>query len=139
MLTADNTLPKYSAKFYKAVVQSVLLYGSKPWNLLTTTLVRLEQFHIRAAYRMAKKHKSKKGPHHRGVYPHSSDVLQECGMATILHYINVRRATIFQYVADRPIYKACREGERRKGLPPQQWWWEQKISLDNKDVDRANK
>jgi hypothetical protein len=41
---------------------------------------------------MAKKHKPKMGLHHGWVYPRSSDVLQECNMATILHYINVRRA-----------------------------------------------
>jgi hypothetical protein len=33
VLTKDNTWPKVSTKFYKAVVQSVLLYGSKTWNL----------------------------------------------------------------------------------------------------------
>jgi hypothetical protein len=92
---ADKTPPKFSAKFYKAVLQSVLLYGSKTWNLTTTTLVRLEGFHIRAAYQMAEKHKPKKELHHRWVYPQSSVVLQECGMATILHDIDVRRATIF--------------------------------------------
>ncbi len=94
VLTADNTPPKVSANFYKAVMQSVLLYGSKTWNLMTTILAWLEGFHICAAYRMAEKHKPKKGPNHGWVYPRSSDVLQECGMATILHYINVRRATI---------------------------------------------
>ncbi len=95
VLTVDNSLPKVSAKFYKAVLQSVLLYGSKTWNLTTTALVRLEGFHICAAYQMAEKHKPKKGPHHKWVYLQSLDVLQECGMATILHYIDVRRATIF--------------------------------------------
>ncbi len=92
---ADYTPPKVSAKFYKAVVQSVLLYGSKTWNIMTTALARLEGFHICAAYQMAEKHKPKKGPHHGWVYPWSSNIVQECGMATILHYINVRRATIF--------------------------------------------
>jgi hypothetical protein len=95
VLTVDNTPPKVSAKFYKAVVQSVLLYGSRTWNLMTTTLARLEGFHIRAAYRMAEKHKPKKRPNHGWVYSRSSDVLQECGMATILHYINVRRPQSF--------------------------------------------
>jgi hypothetical protein len=120
VLTANNTPSKVSAKFYKAVVQSVLLYGSETWNLTTTALARLEGFHICPAYRMAEKHKPKKGLNHRWVYPRSSDVLQECSMATISHYINVRRVTIFQYMVDRPIYKACREGEWRRGLPPQQ-------------------
>ncbi len=95
VLMADNTLPKVSAKFYKAVIQSVLLYGSKTWNLTTTALARLEGFYICAAYRMAEKHKPKKGPNHGWAYPRSSNVLQEFSMATILHYINVRRATIF--------------------------------------------
>ncbi len=96
MIRVDNTPPKVSTKFYKAVVQSVLLYGSETWNLSTTALVRLEGFHICAAYRMAKKYKPKKRPHHGWVYPLSSNVLQECSMATILHYIDVRRATIFR-------------------------------------------
>jgi hypothetical protein len=99
-------------------MQSVLLYGSKTWNLTTTALARLEGFHIRPAYRIAKKHKPKKGPNHAWAYPWSSDVLQECSLATILHYIEVKRATIFQYVVDRPIYEACKGGERRRGLPP---------------------
>jgi hypothetical protein len=42
VLQADNTPPKVSAKFYKAVVQSILLYGSETWNLTKTALARLE-------------------------------------------------------------------------------------------------
>ena len=40
VLHVDNTPPKVSAKFYKADVQLVLLYGSKTWNLSTTALWR---------------------------------------------------------------------------------------------------
>ena len=39
VLQADNTPPKVSAMFYKAVVQSVLLYSSESWNLTKTALV----------------------------------------------------------------------------------------------------
>ena len=46
VLQADNTPLKVSTKFYKAVVQLVLLYGSKSWNLITTTLMQLEESHI---------------------------------------------------------------------------------------------
>jgi hypothetical protein len=59
-------------------------------------------------------------------------------MNTILHYINVRRATIFRYVVDLPIYNSCREGEWKRGLPPQEWWWEQMMCLGNKDADETN-
>ncbi len=139
VLTAENTPPKVSTKFYKAVMQSVFFYDSKTWNLMATALARLEGFHICAAYWMAEKYKPKKGPHHEWVYPRSSKALQECGMATILNYINVRRAMIFRYVVDQPIYKACKGGKQRRGSPPQQWWWEQKMSLNNADADGANK
>jgi hypothetical protein len=59
-------------------------------------------------------------------------------MNTILHYIDAWRTTIFRYVVDRPIYKACRAGERKRGSPPRQWWWEQKMCLDDKDADGTN-
>ena len=129
VLQADNTPPKVSAMFYKVVVQSVLLYGSETWNLTKTALVRLEGFHIRAAYRMAKKHKPRREPNQVWVYPATKDVLKECGMHSIAiaHYIGIRRETIFQYVVDRPIYTSCTKGERRRGSAPRQWWWEQKM------------
>ena len=137
VLQADNTPPKVSAMFYKAVVQSVLLYGSESWNLTKTALARLEGFHVRAAYRMAKVHKPRRGLNHVWVYPATSDVLKECGMHTITHYISVRRETILQYVVDRPIHVACKVGERRRGSAPRQWWWEQKLCLDDEDADGA--
>ena len=139
VLQADNTPPKVSAKFYKAVVQSVLLYSSETWNLTKTVLARLEGFHIRAAYRMAKKHKPRKGLNQVWVYPATEDVLKECGMHSILHYIGVRRETIFRFVVDRPKLKMCMEGERRRGSAPRQWWWEQKMCLDDEDTDGAGK
>jgi hypothetical protein len=60
-------------------------------------------------------------------------------MATMIHYINVCRTTIFKYVVDRPIYEACRGDERKRGSPPRQWWWKQKMCLDDEDADKANK
>ena len=120
ILRAENVPPKVSAKFYKAVVQSVLLYGSETWNLTKAALAWLEGFHIRAAYRMAVTHKPRRGPGQVWIYPRSKDVLNECGMGTIAHYIGVRQNTILEYVVNRPIYKACRAGVQKRGSAPQQ-------------------
>ncbi len=49
VLRVENVPPRVAVKFYKAVVQAVLLYGSKTWVLSTTALASLEGFHIRAA------------------------------------------------------------------------------------------
>ena len=38
VLRGENATPRVAAKFYKAVVQSVLLYGSETWNLTQTVV-----------------------------------------------------------------------------------------------------
>jgi hypothetical protein len=90
VLRRENIAPWVAAKFYKAVVQSVLLNGSKTWNLPKAVLARLEGFHVRAAYRMAQVHRPKRVAWNRWVYPKTTDVLEECGLETIQHYIKKR-------------------------------------------------
>ncbi len=41
VLMSENVTQRVAAKFYKAVVQAILLYGSKTWNLMTAVLARL--------------------------------------------------------------------------------------------------
>ena len=104
VLRGENVGPRIATKFYKAVVQAVLLYGSETWNLTKLALAQLEGFHVRAAYKMARK------------------------------YIQVCRQTIATCVATRPILTACIVGKRRRGSMPHQWWWEQPMCLDAEDA-----
>ncbi len=126
-----------AAKFYKAVVQAILLYGSKTSNLTKAALARLEGFHIRAAYKMARVHRPKRGEHGLWQYPKSADVLEECAMRPIAEYILVRRQTIAVYVADRSILETCRQGNRQRGSMPRQWWWEQPMELDGTETEQT--
>jgi hypothetical protein len=75
VLRRENASPRVSAKFYKAIVQSVLLYGSETWVLSPAVLARLEGFLIRTAYQMVKKHVPRRGPNQQWVYPPSDKVL----------------------------------------------------------------
>jgi len=130
VLRGENAAPCVAAKFYKAVVQSVLLYGRKTWNLTQTVLARLEGFHIHDAYRMAREHKPRKGLFRNWIYPSTKDVLEECGLHPMKDYINTRHSTIAMYVVNRPIFWECQEGERMRGSMPRQWWWGQELGLD---------
>ena len=56
VLQRENAPPQVSDKLYNAIVQSVLLYGSEIWVLSMATLARLEGFHLRATYWMARKY-----------------------------------------------------------------------------------
>ena len=80
VLRGDNATTGVAAKFYKAVVQSVLLYGSETWNLTQTVFARLEGFHIHAAYGMVWKHKPCKGLFGIWRYPLTEDVFKECDL-----------------------------------------------------------
>jgi hypothetical protein len=138
VLCGENTASRIAAKFYNAVVQAVLLYGSKTWNLTNLALARLKGFHVCAAYKMARTHWPKRGANGVWVYPKMADVLEECGMNTITMYIQSCRQIVAMYVATRPILKACLEGKRWQGLMPHQWWWEQPMCLDVIDAIGSN-
>ena len=131
VLRAENASPRVCGMFYKATVQAVLLYGSETWNLTPSAMKKLEGFHIRSAYRMARDNKPQCDPLTKDwTYPLSKDVLEEVGLFTIEHYIEVRRQTICNYIVDRPIFSHCMDGVRKRGTSPRQWWWEQSMDLD---------
>ncbi len=130
VLRAENTTPRVATKFYKAVMQSVLLYGSETWNLTRAVFAQLEGFHVRAAYKMARKYKPRKGLFGKWKYPSTKDVLKECSLYSVEEYIQTRQTTIVMYVVNRPLYLECKEGGRRRGSMLRQWWWEQELGLD---------
>ena len=49
ILRAKNASPRVCGMFYKATVQSVLLFGSETWCLAPAALKSLEGFHVKAA------------------------------------------------------------------------------------------
>ncbi len=134
VLWGEYTPPTVATKFYLAIVQAILLYGSKTWVFFPHAMAQLEGFHIRAAWCMAQKHKPWQGSRKEWVYPKPEDVLRECGMKSIVEYIQICRQTIAVYVATRPILQECRQGEQQRGAVPHQWWWEQPMDLDVPDA-----
>jgi len=128
-MRAENASPRVCGVFYKATVQSILLFGSETWNLSPVSLKSLEGFHIRAAWRMAGKRplKLRDGT---WTYPNSAEVLDEVGLKTIAHYIGVRRQHIASYIVDKPIFQSCVDGVRRRGSSARQFWWAQSMDLE---------
>ncbi len=85
---------------------------------------------MEAAWRMARKNKPRREQDGVWVYPVSELVLEECGLHTMAAYVKVRRNTVVQAIAGRPVFNACRESRRRPGTSPRQWWWEQPMDLE---------
>jgi hypothetical protein len=108
-IRAENASPRVCGIFYKATVQSILLFGSETWNLSPSSLKLLEGFHIRAAWRMAGK-RPMKFPDGAWTYPNSAQVLEDVGLKTVAHYIAVCWQHIVNYIVDKPIFTMCMDG-----------------------------
>ena len=63
-------------------------------------------------------------------YPASADVMDEVDLHSIAHYIEVRRQTITNFIANCPIFRFCRGRRRRHGSAPRQFWWDQQFDLE---------
>jgi hypothetical protein len=128
-IRAKNASPCACGIFYKATMQSTLLFGSETLNLSPQSLKCLEGFHLRVAWRMAGK-RPKKLPDGTLTYPNSAAVLDEVRLKTIAHYIGVRRQHIASYIVNKPIFQTCMDGVRRCGSSVHQFWWAQSMDLE---------
>ena len=85
------------AKFYIAVVQSILLYGAYLWTINNRNWKPSESFHTSAVRHMTGQHIQK---HWEGswTYPNHEDLERKCGLFSIRTYIQRRRGTLRKYM-----------------------------------------
>ena len=126
ILRRDGATPRVSSMFYKAIVQSKLLYGSESWVLTPTMLKALEGFHNRVARQISgEMPRLEKGS---WVYPPIHTALGKAGLHRISVYISRRRGTVMKYVQERPIWEACVRTARLTGSPTRtSFWWEPSV------------
>ena len=126
LLTRENASRRVMGCFYKAIVQSVLLYGSETWVISAANMNKLSAFHHGCARFISNRHIR---PDDEGIwtYPSNESVLEDAGLFTMGTYIQRRRDTIFNFVKDRPIYQRCLESEAVANSKTT-YWWEQHFS-----------
>ena len=122
VLTREGASPRISGMFYKAVVQSVLLYGSETWNLDSTMLKALEGFHHRAARRLSGRRPRYLPEEDRWEYPPIAEALAIAGLLPIKDYIQRRNSAAADYIASRPIFDLCNRMERPNSSRSRRWW-----------------
>ena len=125
VLTREGATPAISGMFYKAIVQSILLYGCETWTITPAMLSALRGFHHRVARRLACR-LPKLRQDGTWNYPRIEGARRKAGLFTIEHYISVRQQSFVEKVATRPIRQLCEGAERRTGGPPSRlYWWTQ--------------
>ena len=104
MLRREGSDQFLSAKFYRVVVQAVLLFGAETWVLSAVMLKIIEGVYVgflqqvtgMKAQRLRYKTWTKEGP---------DRVLQAAGTKPLWEYIDKRQATVAYWVDLRPIFE----------------------------------
>jgi len=124
ILSRDGANPKTMARFYLAVVQAKLLYGSETWVLSERLLQRLERFHARCARWIAHRH-IRRLPDGTWECPNTADVLECCGLSPIATYIAKRKTTLLHNYAQpsSSIYQRCITSTPVGSGAHRQMWW----------------
>jgi hypothetical protein len=106
--------------FYKAIVQSVLLYGSETWTVNPQMLQVLEGFHHQIARRITNKMPYLHNDH--WIYPDIAEALAEAGLYPIAEYIHRQQTHIADYIATRPILDHCTDTPDISNSRLYRWW-----------------
>jgi hypothetical protein len=123
LLTREGTYPKAMATFYKAIVQSVLLYGAESWVINKEVERRLQSFHHCCARYIAREH-IQQDENGNWTSPPSDRILKKVGLCTIQEYIKHRKATIQKYVNTIDLLQKCQASSPLASAPNQLVWWE---------------
>ena len=111
-------------RFYVAVVQSVILFGSRTWVLNPWLEKALEGFHHRVVLTMMGM-----GPKRQWdgtwVYSPIGEALAKVGLDDIGLYTTRCQNTVTQYITTRPIMELFLAAERNPGLCLSSRWWGQ--------------
>ena len=126
LLTRENASRRVMGHFYKAIVQSVLLYGSETWVISTANMRKLSSFHHGCARFISHRH-IKPDDEGTWTYPSNESVLEDAGFFPMETYIQRRRDTVFKFVKNRLIYQRCLDSEVVAGSRSI-YWWEQHFS-----------
>jgi len=120
-LANDGASPRAAGMFYKAIVQSVLLYGCETWVLTEPMLKVLRGFHHRVARRITNKQ-----PYLQNgdwIYPPLDEALDAANLEPIDEYIRRRQNHIAQYLATRPVLQLCTAAPIPRGSVSRLRWW----------------
>lgn len=109
ILTCEGANPRVSAMFYKAVVQTVLLYGSETWNVTQSMRTAMESFHRRVARSLTGRKPLFVPETEEWIYPPLGNAMEEAGLFSIEEYLERRRRYLVDYVATHPLAATLKE------------------------------
>jgi hypothetical protein len=109
--------------FYKATVQSDLLYRCETLAVTHQILGLLQGFHHRVAQRLFHQFIRYIEETNSWTYPHVSPLLQQAGLFPIAHYVTQRRQYLLNWAQNRPSFIQYQHLRGGAGGPQHLYWW----------------
>lgn len=122
VLLQEGAKPKVMGMFYKAVVQSVLLYGSETWVLTKANYEILNSFHVTIARKISKT-QFRQNPE-TGIWDRTATAtaLERAGLSPLITYLVRRREYILPYAATIPDFQTL-QGRHVIGETARKIFW----------------
>ena len=114
---------KISGYFYKAVCQSVLLYGCETWVVSDKILRSLNGFHHRVARRLSGLPFRLDPITGEWIRSAANLALQRSGLLALPEYILRRRRYLINWIQDRPLLQLTRNLFGGAGGSQRSYWW----------------
>ena len=124
MLVYEGTDPWTSGRFYVAVVQYELMFGSKMWVVTFRILRAMDSLHNKAARRISGRI-SQRLQNIGWYYPPIGEALEDVVMERIGIYITCIQETVTQYISTWMIFDIAVSEDCRPGFPALLHWWGQ--------------
>jgi hypothetical protein len=132
VLSREHANPKIAGYFYKAVVQSILLYACETWVLSQSIRTAFAGFHHQVARRLTN-HRIRLDPRtQQWVYPSSNQALQDAGLYRMETYMASRRDHTLAKVQGSPLFLATQDPQG--GVGGSTW---DPYSLDSRSLEGA--
>jgi Reverse transcriptase (RNA-dependent DNA polymerase) len=111
-----------SGNFYKAIIQSVLLYGSESWHYKKQSIKALTGFHQNVARLITNKQPRRVHPSiDVWLYSNADDALEEANLLPLESYIIKRKSKLLHWAQNREHFHTARRIERLMSQPGMFW------------------
>jgi hypothetical protein len=124
ILSREGANPRTMATFYKAIVQSTLLYGAESWTLTKRMMKNLRSFHQRCARHITGRNIRQDIETGEWICPDSKTTLREAGLWTIEEYMERRKNTVMKFAQGRSIYQRCMNSQPVANSAHRIVWWD---------------
>jgi hypothetical protein len=128
ILMREKASPRISALFYKATIQTVLLYGSETWVITKEILQLLTSFHHGIACRLTGRYPRPIPDMDEWEHPSIQETLQIAGLFTMDEYLRRRRRYLEQHAQQLPILRECQQSLQTENPRRRTFWWNQSLA-----------